>query len=88
MSLTDLSRDSLQLLEQFIAQLGYELNYVEMIGKGGIALYSGRKRFMISVFLTPEEKISVICGELKKMDLENTYLVPRLRKLIYGEDDL
>lgn len=80
----------LEHLEGVIRQLGCELRYEGLPGKGGLAKYGGKEYFIIHRELSIDEKIEVICGSLKAMDLSGIYLLPAVRKMLgeegFGQD--
>lgn len=86
--LQDLSDTTLlQHLEGVAAQLGIEVRYENLsdeefsIHSGGCKLL-GRSLILIHLHLTPLERARILAGELSKYELEDFYLLPRVREFI------
>jgi len=80
------NKELLLQLEQLAEQLGYGISYADMPGKGGLVRLRGKGSFIINRSLATEEKIDVICENLRALDLGNIYLLPALRRRIYNEE--
>jgi hypothetical protein len=86
--LQDLSDTSLlQHLEGVAAQLGLEVRYENLaddefsIHSGGCRLL-GRNLILIHFHLPPLERARILARELSKWELEDLYLLPRVRQFI------
>lgn len=79
-------KEMLKRLEQTVEQLGCGLIYDNTPGNGGFVQYKDKKRFIINRFLSTQEKINIICENLRKMDLQNIYLLPVVRKAVFGNN--
>ena len=77
----------LQHLEGVAAQLGIEVRYENLaddefsIHSGGCKLL-GRNLILIHLYLTPLERARILAGELSQYELEDLYLLPRVREFI------
>ena len=86
--LPDLSDTSLlQHLEGLAAQLGIEVRYENLsdeefsIHSGGCKLL-GRSLILINLHLPPLDCARILARELSKYELEDFYLLPRVREFI------
>ncbi len=86
--LPDLSNISLlQHLEAVAAQLGIEVRYENLaddefpVHSGGCKLL-GRNVILIHTPLPPSERARILARELSKHELEDLYLLPRVREFI------
>jgi hypothetical protein len=77
----------LQHLESIAAQLGIEIRYESLfdeevsIRSGGCKVY-GRKLIVIDLHRPLGEKISLLAREISRYDLEDLYILPRVREFI------
>ncbi len=77
----------LQHLENLAAQLGIEVRYESLaddelsIQSGGCKVL-GKTLILIEKFRAPRERAQVLARELSKCDLEDLYLLPRVRDFI------
>lgn len=86
--LTDLADTVLlQHLESLAAQLGIEVRYEDLtddelsIQSGGCKIL-GKTLILIEKLRTPRERARILARELSKCDLEDLYLLPRVREFI------
>jgi hypothetical protein len=86
--LHDLSDTSLlQHLENLAAQMGIEVRY-EIFSDEEISIHSGgckllgRSLILINLHLPPGERARILARELSKYELEDLYLLPRVREFI------
>jgi hypothetical protein len=86
--LQDLPQTSLlQHLEGAAAQLGIEVRY-EILADDEFSIHSGgckllgRNLILIHRHLAPLERARILARELSKYDLEDLYLLPRVREFI------
>ena len=89
--LHDLSDTSLlQHLEGLATQLGIEVRYENLsddefsIHSGGCKLL-GRSLILINLHLPPLDRARVLARELSKYELEDFYLLPRVRDFILSQ---
>ena len=77
-----------ELVEVF-ARLGIEvqfgdLSHEDVRGKGGLARIHDKKIIILDSGLYDDEKIDLLITELKKFELSDIYISPRLRKILAG----
>ncbi len=78
--------ESLRILESLVEQLGLSIRYEEMPTPGGFVKVQGKGSFILNRALAAPEKIEILRRELQKLDLQNVYLLPLARKLIYENE--
>ncbi len=77
----------LRHLEDLAARLELEIRYESLtdeevsIHSGGCKV-SGRNMVLLDIHLCPLERARVLARELSRYDLENVYLLPRIREFI------
>jgi len=77
----------LQHLESVADQLGIEVRYEDLVddefsvSSGGCKLL-GRNLILIHLHLAPSQRARILGRELSKHELENLYILPRVREFI------
>jgi hypothetical protein len=86
---SDLSDTSLlQHLESIASQLGIDVRY-ENLSDEELSIHSGGCKFggqnliIIDIRRPMEERAQILAGELSKFDLEDFYILPRVREFIF-----
>ncbi len=69
-------------LEELLHKLDIELKYERGNFKGGLCRIEEKQYFYLSKILSLEQKVNLIAGQLKSMNLENVYLKPKIRELL------
>jgi len=72
----------LQQLESLLQDLSINLRYEKGDFQGGLCRVNGQKIFIINKKLPDERKIEIVAQELSRLDLDNVFIVPAVRKLI------
>ena len=73
----------LKLLEDLAVKLGIDIKYVKLMPKyssGGLCKHDGKLELFIESKLKLEDSIELLVRELKKLNLENIFIPPLLRK--------
>ena len=69
-------------LEELLDKLGVELKYEKGGFKGGLCRVEDKEYFYLNKILSFEQKVSIITSQLKKMELEDVYLKPKIREML------
>jgi len=69
-------------LEELLDKLGIELKYEKGGFKGGLCRVEDKEYFYLNKILSFEQKVSIITKQLKKMELEDVYLKPKIREML------
>ena len=69
-------------LEDLLDKLGIELKYEKGGFKGGLCRVEDKEYFYLNKILSFEQKISIITSQLKKMELDDIYLKPKIREIL------
>ncbi|MCK5078085.1 MAG: hypothetical protein KAR38_17010 [Calditrichia bacterium] len=69
-------------LEELLDKLGIELKYEKGGFKGGFCRVEEKEYFYLNRILSFEQKVSIITSQLKKMELEDVYLKPKIREML------
>ncbi|MBQ3032789.1 MAG: hypothetical protein IJD28_00285 [Deferribacterales bacterium] len=69
-------------LEELAAKVGIKVRYERTDARGGMCLYKGSQLIIIDRNATDDYKISVIIDNLRKIDLTDQYLTPKLRDVL------
>lgn len=75
---------ALQELEALAADLGVEVRYEELGGRGGLCRYGGRTCLLVDHNLSVPERVSLFVRELSSLPLEGEFIRPHLRELLEG----
>ncbi|MCK5075236.1 MAG: hypothetical protein KAR38_02620, partial [Calditrichia bacterium] len=67
-------------LEELLDKLGIELKYEKGGFKGGLCRVEDKEYFYLNKILSFEQKVSIITKQLRKMELEDVYLKPKIRE--------
>lgn len=69
-------------LEQLAQKAGVKVRYEKTDAKGGMCLFQGKKFIIIDRKATDDYKIAVIAENIKKMDLSDIYISPKMREVL------
>ena len=69
-------------LEELLDKLGIELKYEKGGFKGGLCRVEDKEYFYLNKILSFEQKVSIITKQLRKMELEDVYLKPKIREML------
>lgn len=72
----------LQELESLAADLGVEMRYDDMEGRGGLCRYAGRTCLLVNHALSLPERVDVIGGALARLPLDDVFIRPQVRELL------
>jgi hypothetical protein len=78
-------KQTLLELEEVIQRLGYRLRYEKGNFRGGHCIIKEDKLFVINSRFDIEKRISTIARNLNQFDLEEIFIKPHIRELIYKE---
>jgi hypothetical protein len=83
----------LSQLEALATRMGIKLRYENLKDpdfyiEGGGCRIEGENHIIVHSKLELEDKIEVISRELRKTPLDNVYLAPLLRSVIFGDEEL
>ncbi len=69
-------------IEELAGKIGIKIRYEKTNAKGGLCYYKGQSIIIIDRFATDDYKIKVIIENLKKIDLSQIYINPKLRDIL------
>lgn len=69
-------------LEDLAAKVGIKVRYERTDARGGMCVYKGSQLIIIDRNASDDYKISVITDNLKRIDLTDKYLSPKLRDFL------
>ena len=75
-------KEILKDFEDLALKAGVKIRYEKTTAKGGMCEFQGAKIIIIDRKATDEYKISVIAENIKKIDLSNVYIEPKLRDVL------
>ncbi|KAA0257686.1 hypothetical protein FHQ18_08055 [Deferribacter autotrophicus] len=75
-------RKLIKELEEIAQRLNISVRYEATKAKGGLCRVEDKYYIIIDKKATPEYKISVLVRSLRKLDLNNIHIKPKLREFI------
>lgn len=72
-------KEILKSFEELADKAGIKIRYEKTTAKGGMCEFQGSKFIIIDRKANDEYKIAVIAENLKKIDLSDIYIEPKLR---------
>ena len=72
----------LQELEALAARLCIPLDYEEGDMRGGLCRVAGQPRIIICQELSLSERINILCQALRRLPIENVFVLPQIRMLL------
>ncbi len=79
------SEQLLEMIEKLAGDLSIRVRYERGDFVGGLCRVKGEQVLIVHRDLTPARKVEIIARELSRLNLENVYVVPALRKVIERE---
>lgn len=79
-------KDILKELENTAVSAGIKVRYEKTDARGGMCKFQGSQLIIIDRKAGDDYKISVIAENIKKLDLSNIYISPRIREILDNYD--
>ena len=75
-------KDTLKELEELALKAGIKVRYEKTEARGGMCTFQGSPLIIIDRKAADDYKIAVIAENIKKMDLADIYISPKMRELL------
>lgn len=75
----------LHSLEEVVAQLGIQLRYEKGDFDGGLCRVDDQRLLIANAALPTRKKIRIIARELSRLELDQVFIVPAVRRVIDAE---
>ena len=79
-------KDLLSELEQLAQKAGIKVRYEKTEARGGMCTFQGNPLIIIDRKAADDCKIAVIAENIKKMDLTDIYISPKMREVLDSFD--
>ena len=79
-------KDLLSELEQLAQKAGIKVRYEKTEARGGMCTFQGNPLIIIDRKAADDYKIAVIAENIKKMDLTDIYISPKIREVLDSFD--
>ena len=79
-------KDLLSELEQLAQKAGIKVRYEKAEARGGMCTFQGNPLIIIDRKAADDYKIAVIAENIKKMDLTDIYISPKMREVLDSFD--
>lgn len=79
-------KDLLSELEQLAQKAGIKVRYEKTEARGGMCTFQGTPLIIIDRKAADDYKIAVIAENIKKMDLADIYISPKMREVLDSFD--
>lgn len=73
-------------LEELAGKAGIKIRYEKTEARGGMCTFQGSPLIIIDRKAADDYKIAVIAENIKKMDLTDIYISPKIREVLDGFD--
>ena len=74
-------------LEGLAADLGIDLRYDALEGRGGLCKYGGKTCLILNRSLSVQERIHLLSRALSRFPLDDVFLIPAIREAIDPHQD-
>ncbi len=75
-------KDTLKELEELAVKAGIKVRYEKTEARGGMCTFQGSPLIIIDRKASDDYKIAVLAENIKKMDLADIYISPKMRELL------
>lgn len=75
-------KELLKELEELAAKAGIKVRYERSDARGGMCVFQGSRMIIIDRKASDDYKISVIAENIKKADLSDIYISPKIRDIL------
>lgn len=75
-------KDTLKELEELALKAGIKVRYEKTEARGGMCTFQGSPLIIIDRKASDDYKIAVLAENIKKMDLTDIYISPKMRELL------
>lgn len=75
-------KDTLKELEELALKAGIKVRYEKTEARGGMCTFQGSPLIIIDRKSSDDYKIAVLAENIKKMDLTDIYISPKMRELL------
>ena len=75
-------KDTLKELEELALKAGIKVRYEKTEARGGMCTFQGSSLIIIDRKASDDYKIAVLAENIKKMDLVDIYISPKMRELL------
>ncbi len=75
-------KDTLKELEELALKAGIKVRYEKTEARGGMCTFQGSPLIIIDRKASDDYKIAVLAENIKKMDLVDIYISPKMRELL------
>ncbi len=75
-------KDTLKELEELALKAGIKVRYEKTEARGGMCTFQGSPLIIIDRKASDDYKIAVLAENIKKMDLADIYISPKMRELL------
>ena len=75
-------KDTLKELEELALKAGIKVRYEKTEARGGMCTFQGGPLIIIDRKASDDYKIAVLAENIKKMDLADIYISPKMRELL------
>lgn len=75
-------KDTLKELEELAVKAGIKVRYEKTEARGGMCTFQGSPLIIIDRKASDDYKIAVLAENIKKMDLVDIYISPKMRELL------